>query len=87
MTYDPKVPAHHELVYVVRLRAHSQPKYGDVTSESLWPSFQAARREGMNVYAAIQRVCERHGYTLGTQSGLFHRVATMAEGQQTPLEH
>lgn len=77
-----KDPPHHELVFAIVLRAHAQPRPGEEAQQYM-PSFRAARREGMGFYAALQRLCERHGYQLGAQSMLQHRVATHVEGEST----
>lgn len=82
-------PPHHELVFKIRLRAHAQMKEskdGESIDLALRPSFRAARREGMHVFAALQRSLERHGYELGEDSNLHHYMATLPEGMMTPLE-
>lgn len=85
------VAPHHELVFGIRLLAHAQPAaYAhheqDATAETATRfSFQAARREGIAMFAAIQRLLERHGYKLGAESNVTHHAATLAPGTRSAI--
>jgi hypothetical protein len=66
--------------FAIRVKTHMQPPESALTSEALAPSFRGARRELLELHAALSRVLSNFGYDIDLDS-LRGNLRTAVDGQ------
>jgi hypothetical protein len=66
--------------FAIRVKTHMQPPESATTSEELAPSFRGARRELLELHAALSRILSNFGYAIDLDS-LRGNLRTTVDGQ------